>query len=462
MVALIKVLVLCVLVLGYSSSAWAIFSVSTHKNQAKANVEPYYIYPLLPKAKDKKFYKSKANLGQVYQWDNTPIGLRTPLLLIHGGSGEVKYAFRWDRFIKHTDRTFNQHYKIYLYRYDSKARIRDLSPRLEQSIRRLYRREGNRTIAVMCLSMGGNLIQASLTDPIVASLVDVVLAMGSPFHGSPLFSPDWFQYSLNATPLCPPARSFNAIGYKLYFKEHLNYQQDLKWDNMDSLIPDIGKFKALVPLGPKGDLRVTTEANQSLKAINVDNLNVKDKFITYAGYIPNSYLKPAPIRKIEDIITWPYHIIMVRVPILFGDTNSVLKFLNSEMANVKVNKKASHIKGVRQSYALNDGITPVSSAIYISNDGLRKNIITDEKSLMNVYPYIDVRVARVFKNVGHVSFLEGRPLRGNYFILDTLHKNDGRHSLFKWMQLDLLHNAKYYFTDANTDYIYLDDENINL
>ena len=433
------------------ANAYALFNINVHKTRSSQNNLAYYNYPLLPKAKDKKFYRQAANLGQVYQWDNTPIGNRNPLLLIHGGSGEGKYAFRWDRFINHTNADFNRHYKIYLYRYNSKARIRDLTPRLQQSLRRLYRRYGNKTIAVMCLSMGGNLIQAALTDSIVAALVDVVLSMGSPFHGSPLFSSDWFQYSLNDTPLCPPAKTLNAIGYKIYFKDHPNYLQDLKWDNMDSLIPDVGKFKAKVPLGPKGDLRVVSEANQTLKAINVESLVCKDKFITYAGYISNSYLRAKGIRIIENIITWPYHILMVRIPLLFGNTNSALKYLNSEMANVKVNNQASYINGIKQSYALNDGITPVSSAIYISNDGLKNCPLINEKALLKLNPYIDVRIARVFKNVGHVSFLEGNPIHGNKFVLDCLHKNQGHHTLFKWMQIDLMTNIKYYFSNAEIE-----------
>ena len=437
---IIRALILIILVANLNISC-ADCKISALKSKISQSDEPYYIYPLLPSAKDKEFYKSKPSLGQVYQWDNSPIGDRQPLLLIHGGAGEGKFAFNWEKFIRSTDKKFNSIFKIYLYRYDTKARIRDLTPRLEQSIRRLYRREGYRTISILCLSMGGNVIQASMTDPVVASLVNCILAMGSPFHGSPLFSQDWFKYSLNASPV----RGFNNIGYKLYFMGHPNYQQDLKWDNMDSLIPDIGKFKAKMPLGPKGDLRVVTETNQTLKAINVDDLNVKDKFITYAGYIYNPYLVPKPFRKLAFIISLPYYILTVRLPLMIGNSNAALRYLNREMSNIKVNRQSANIKDVRQSYALNDGITPVNSAIYISNDGLKNYPLTSQKSLKHVYPYIDVRLSRVFKNVGHTSFLSGRPIRGNYFVFDQLHKNEGHHSIFKWIQLDLSNNAKNYF-----------------
>jgi len=63
--------------------------------------------------------------------------------------------------------------------------------------------------------------------------------MATPFHGSPLFSPDWLQYSLYRGHYLATVRLLDSLDYNVYFHSHKNYQEDLKWDNSDGMLPTV-------------------------------------------------------------------------------------------------------------------------------------------------------------------------------------------------------------------------------
>jgi hypothetical protein len=398
-------------------------------------------YPLPPYGKQVLVKPVKA---EIFQLDKQPLRDRTPLLLVHGGAGESKPLCRWGKVIQRfsQDPGFNRKYKIFIYRYDSSANLRDSVPQFRQALLELHEAAGGRPLTILTLSMGGNLCQGALVDPDVDKVVDLVLAMGTPFHGSPLFSADWFQYSLTNSKLTPWSRPVHSLDLRLYFAVHKNYLEDLRWDNLDDVIPDVGRFKSKLPIAPRGVLTPARAANTELAAINTEGQLDKDKFITYGGYLLNPYLMTPGQRKLEKTILAPYRFVTVRVASQLGREHAALKLLNQEMSSMAVNPNGG-LTGPpsRQTFDLNDGITPLSSAMFLPPEVMKDYPILHEADLSRLRSATDVHLARVFKNIDHVTYLDGRPpRRGSPNLRDQLHPEQGQRPIIDWMLVDLMNH----------------------
>lgn len=411
---------------------------SSHSAGAGPSAPGAQDFSLPPAGQALKAPASKS--GEIYQLDSSPLLARKPLLLVHGGSGERKPLCRWGTVIDYlqSSESFRNRFKIYLYRYDSKKCLSETVPPLRHALERLSQACDGAPITVVALSMGGNLMQGALLDAKTDSLVEKVLAMGTPFHGSPLFSPDWFQYSLDRSKILPWARAVHGWDYRFFFQRHLNYLEDLKWDNADLLIPEVGKFHSLVPIGPRGDLTVRRDGNPMLAEINKASHRQKHKFITYAGYIHNPYLMPAWRRRLESTILAPYAFFRIRIMAHLGREHAALKWLNREMSQLHVNTRVTTADP--SAYKLNDGITPVNSAVWLPADVVSRCPVLDEAALKDLDELTDVRLARVFKHVDHVSFMDGKPPKGNDLLADEVHPEEGRKPLLEWVLSDIVND----------------------
>ncbi|HEY9868180.1 MAG TPA: hypothetical protein V6D08_03150, partial [Candidatus Obscuribacterales bacterium] len=90
-------------------------------------------------------------------------------------------------------------------------------------------------------------------------------------------------------------------------------------------------------------------------------------------------------------------------------------------------------------YALNDGITPVSSALYLSPEACKTHMLLHESDIRSLKPAIDVRKARVFRNINHITFVTGKPPhRGSPLVRDELNPEQPEQQIFDWMLADLL------------------------
>src|SRR5438094_5191553 len=121
-------------------------------------------------------------------------------------------------------------------------------------------------------------------------------------------------YSLDSSRLIPFARTLHWLDYRLYFSRHMNYLTDLKWDNLDGLIPTVGAFHGRTRLAPKGRLSPATDANPKLAEINRSGIVNKNKLIAYAGYLSNPYQKTGLAYQIDKngLAFWRW--LTVKVP----------------------------------------------------------------------------------------------------------------------------------------------------
>jgi PGAP1-like protein len=382
---------------------------------------------------------------KIYELDHDPLGSRSPFLMVHGLRGEYYPYFRWQKVAEKLAKSedFNSRYKIYLVRYSSLDRIDNVLPKFKEAINSLYIAGKERPIAMMALSMGGNISYEALTDPNIESKVRVLFTMGTPFHGSPLFCKDWMNYTVYKRLSWPWTRIDHNLALKLYFGKNPTLRQDLTWDNADETIPEVGGFWSKLPFGPSGKLTIADTINERLIKVNSRPTD-RQKLICYGGYIVNPYMTPGMKRYLESAFLYPLFLLSTSFPAHFAREHPVLDLLNRDITNIQVTKKVAKQAGTPYVYVLNDGITPVTSAIFLPPNVAREQYIARETDFEKVRGRVDVRQARVFRNVDHLTFIDGvRPVNTiinatSGVIRDELNPQDGQKDIFDWILGDIL------------------------
>mgnify|MGYP000101925953 CR=1 FL=1 len=414
---------------------------SSESNETQTLSSEYKLPPL-----DPKFLKKEAKGVEFYQYDKTPLGDRKPLLMVHGLRGEFQPYFRWQHVVGHITKDSGVHstYKVFLARYPTLTRVKTTVPAFRDQLTRLYNACGQKPITMVALSMGGNVAYEAMVVPEVSDKVKVLLAMGTMFHGSPLFSSDWMQYSIYKRLSWPWTRIDHSLALKLYFDRNENLLQDFAWDDIDGAVPIwAGKFKSRLLLGPKGELSSANSINTRLKELNETTTHVKNKVIAYGGYLLNPYLEPTALRYIENTATYPITFFTTKMPAHLAREHPALGLLNRDIAAVQINPDLKHSAKTPFFYALNDGITPISSALFLPEATMRSIYVVDEKNVAALIGKTDVKRARAFRNIDHLTFIDAkRPLGLSPKLKDELNPDAEEKHIFDWIRADLLHEGK--------------------
>jgi hypothetical protein len=296
----------------------------------------------------------------------------------------------------------------------------------------------HRPITIIALSLGGNLVYEGMLDKNTDSAIRLVLTLGTPFRGSPLFTRNWVQYSIYKNFAMPWTRVDHSLAFRFYFHHNPNLEKDLPWDNTDKGIPDVGRFYSLLPLGPKGNLTPANSENKYLAGVNERPFD-KKKLVTYSGYLINPYMKSESKRVAESTLLAPYTILSMKLPAHFAREHAVLKMLNCVIGSVVAAKPAISEAKTQCLYQLNDGITPVNSALFLPDEAFKTKAISSESSLSKIKGLADVKRARVFRNIDHLTYIDGiRPARGSSLLRDELNPDAGSKQIFGWMLADIL------------------------
>lgn len=409
----------------------------------------------LPLPPDAKKLKVRPTTVELFQHDEEPIGNRRPLLLLHGLNGEYKQGFRWERVVEEfqKDAAFRDSFKIYYARFDTYSLLASTKPEFKKAIRELYNYAGgNRPITIVALSLGGNLVQEAMEDIDVQHSIDKVITLGTPFHGSPLFCYDWMRYSLIKTHELPWERADLGVSYKLYFKHHPNLLADLRWDNSDHAIPNVGKFKTHIPFSIGGNLTPARMDNPRILKVNDEIRIDKSKFICYGGYLLTPYVTPHKMRAWRKAVGWPWWFVTCTVPYHMAFEHPVLRALNYEMGNMVIAEEGSAKPVLHTSrYSLNDGITPLVSALFLPTKALAAHPINREPDIKNIRSSIDVRRARAFRQIDHITFIDNyRPEGLSKSIRDELAPEMPARTVFDWMLTDLLDRGQSVATGAES------------
>jgi hypothetical protein len=268
--------------------------------------------------------------------------------------------------------------------------------------------------------------------------VKLLMTLGTPFHGSPLFSANWFQYGIYKSLPMPWTRLDRAIAYRLYFQRNASLLKDYSWDDSDQAIPNIGHFSSYLPFGPRGDLTVDGSLNKRLLSLADRNFD-KKKLVTYAGYLLNPYLKPKPERFIETRLLAPLTLFSIEVPAHLAREHAVLKMLNRQMTVVVTNAPTVRRAKTSYVYALNDGITPLASALFLAPKVCMTQSFASESDIARIKAMTDVGTARIFRNIDHLTFIDGSRSKFDTpkTLVDELNPEAQKRDIFSWMLADI-------------------------
>jgi hypothetical protein len=400
--------------------------------------------PAWPMPPSVKLLKKRPHGVEVYQYDNSPIGNRQPLVMVHGLLGEYWDCFRWKKLVSHlqSDPEFSKRFKVVFLRYDSKLPLNDVVPAFKKAALEVSNAFHGQPLNMVALSMGGNLLPFSMTDAKFDERIKSVMTMGTPFHGSPLFTSNWMEYSMLRHYRSPISRLDTALPYRLYFNRHKNLLSDLHWDNSDAMIPDVGDFRYFFPVAARGTLSPSSTANTAVAKLNESLAVDKSKFTVYGGYLMNEFAMTKGPNEFASILKIPYRFTFTLVPEHFGREHPVLRALNQHIARAIVSSPQDlKAEGVRFAYGLNDGIAPITSTLFLPNSALAGLAPTDANAA-SLAKLVDVKRARLFRNIDHLTFIDDyHPLRASAELRDQFAPDLPARGIFDWIKGDLMETA---------------------
>lgn len=202
-------------------------------------------------------------------YDNTPLGDRIPLILVHGIGASESTLYNWERFLDYAEneKPFMGRYKIYLYHYDSSRSVPDISRNLRQTLQGFIGGLGGRKIKILAYSEGGLLTRNAMQDDYIDRHTEEVITIATPFHGSPLANPEWLRQQIKTESPFSLVRIGQRLAYNITGRLYPSFKEDFHWDNFDGAIP-AEQYSRHYPGGAKTDYALAR----------------KEKFVTYGSY----------------------------------------------------------------------------------------------------------------------------------------------------------------------------------
>lgn len=407
----------------------------------------------------------QTGVGHIAAYQQNELDDRQPLILVHGiGGADGSRYYKWDEFLAFADdhAAFKKRYKVYLFIYDSSHSVSALSRELHHDLRALIEESGNRKVRVVAYSEGGLLVRNALQDPWLDAHIDKVIAIATPFHGSPLASPAWIKRELEDESVFNPVRMGHRFAYWVTRMKFPFFESDFGWDNFDGALLHDPFAKA--------------------NSINHNYiLAKKDNFITYGSYfgvegdmaddLPGvlGVEKPLPEEenKLSNIFSKNFLFTLVnktmagltRVvkpgkekPMDVGSAEAVEDLATAErhvyaaVAVAEENRQAAHtVRNVvtpqmLSMMAYNDGISPISSTLWLGRytpefEDLKNPVSKAWEALKSLK---GKQVARLFPGLDHRNWMDNETRTATNKVTDLLNPEEPPKTVFEWILHDLM------------------------
>lgn len=343
--------------------------------------------------------------------DQTPLGGRTPLILIHGNNSEKEKDFRWGNFLKkfRKDSEFSGKYKVYTFRWDSTKSNLDngiaLGYAIDSSIEL-----ANEKITFLAHSRGGLVARYFMNRYTIKSgryagklggeRVKYLVTLATPHRGSPGADPIWVKFSLDYNFSSPLAKVLSVIYFSdVWFKKSIWDQHThpyLVWDDArdelsnDTICWDSSLFgdEFCSPFMVNPDLLFLNEEDRYLR-----------KIITYGG---NNFEKGWTVAEITDD------------PLFLVSEHRKLDLASLLLAYMPIVPTGYPTKVIREKYRpfqANDGMVPLASALFLKpkSGGLFKakidgGISYDRDALAKLVMARETII--ISEKVDHLEFLD--------------------------------------------------------
>lgn len=371
------------------------------------------------------------HLNRLYAFDKYPLRDRVPVILVPGRAQEFQHGSWWQKFRDASlrDPDFRDHYKLYLYLYNSGDELQVQSVELVQGIRKVFTPlPPERQLVFVSYSLGGNIVRQAMADPGVAGRTRCVLGLAVPYHGSPVFNPEWFTRYVKRF---SPFRIFwDQLFYHTYMSDKVNLIRHLRWDNFDGSLPNFDEESR------------DSHWQEGLMTYREDAYirEFKKKLTVYAGYLENEFthaeedpdsaaLPRVLLHKTAQI---PRKLLGSILPDYGISSHSALTYTNEQIARLAtMTQQFPKGQNIRL-YQYNDGVIPLSSMLYLP---ARK--ASYDGPLPTLLDAMDIHKARVFKNIDHLDIGEYRADRDRLKVPDLLQPYEGRRTPIEWVLYDL-------------------------
>jgi hypothetical protein len=349
------------------------------------------------------FYRKKQHLNHLYTVDTTAQKQRQAVFIVPGRAQERQSNPWWGKLIKalNKDPQLQERYKFYLFLYDSTEDLPVLSWEFANDLTFFTSHQANRKpVVILSYSLGGLVVRdALLSEPQLLKEVQTIFGMAVPYHGSPLFDPEWFEVYMRH--FSPIRQQLDKLTYRVYLSSKSNLVRDMGWRNFDNSLP---VFTPSRRIKQGGAIAGTTKpAFSSPLAQNLERIKTfQNKLIVYASYLPNPYIqenKPNYLATAsKEVLALPKEIIGSVIPFYGLTVHAVMQYMNRQLANLPIYSPEAQQPQFNHLYKYNDGVIPLSSMLYLPN---RATPYTEDlNGLAQAYQGCALRV---FKQADHVD-----------------------------------------------------------
>ena len=370
--------------------------------------------------------RQRKNLNHIYSFDNTPLGDRTPLILLPGRAEEYQQNAWWDMFNKDMRKSpiLMARYKPYVYIYNSKDK---LNVQVQRFVESYELGAFNRPSVWVSYSLGGVIAREAFLHPTVLPKVHTHIAIAVPFHGSPIFNTEWFSQYLQPRHHSPIRKWSDRFLYRLYLFDKTNLLEGLRWNNFDGSLPNFGPDKT--PEKPVAVYKPFWDNPQR-------TAQFKQRTIAYASYLDNPYTgrpldNQSVLASAEKLTRYLLNSIL---PFDFISVHNVVSYTNLQLSNLPTDQPGSTKPTNYHLYRYNDGVVPVSSALFLPG---RPDQPYNEQ-LLELIQLADVPKVRVFKNWDHMEIGEYFAWNRKTALKDIAHPNEEAKTPNAWVFNDLL------------------------
>jgi pimeloyl-ACP methyl ester carboxylesterase len=404
-------------------------------------------------------------------------GNKTPLILIHGIAAEDDKYYHWARFLEFADQnpSFQKRFNVLLFRYDSTQSVPELSIKLQKALKAFIQETGGKQFRILAYSEGGLLTRNALQDPFINAHTEKVITVATPFHGSPLASPEWFKQQLTHDSILSPVRMTNRISYWVAKKKFPSFESDFKWDNFDQAMKE-----------PSAVGNRSQKQQQDAKAYATAYSN---KFITYGSYFgvdidPDQKLPKAlgiqetlPVEKPQLRNPFSKHFMfslvrnnISKMPLEYlpwnwnkkegtpvSPTTALVKSLPAPHAAAQTSEDPVSLAAVASTQkaprsrdgfsqdmiplmVYNDGISPITSSLWLGRftPDIQQSNNPSNRLLQALKNLKGKPAARLFAGLDHRDWMDGSTRINSARVKDMLHPEEPSKTAFEWFIYDLM------------------------
>jgi hypothetical protein len=359
--------------------------------------------------------------------DASPQEGRIPLILVHGINPDAGKEYNWQGFLNlvRKDPAFQSRFKTYLFVYDPAKAIRVNGKLLQADLIDFHKRNAStEPFRFAALSLGGMIVREALADNDLWQQTQRVVAISVPFHGTPLASKPWMHLCFKEASVLNPVRHFDDLAYSVAERQFPHFEKDYCWDNFDGNMPESVARQQTCPV-PVSPHPPQEEAR---------------KYTVYAGFYGSSTDQRQWLRK-QLGLPADKKPADTKQPML--NRHMMFSLVQPCLSALPVVKAAS--KGMVSVEAFNDGISPISSQLWLgrfARRGREGQPVPQERLWQSVLAMRNSENARLFDGLDHRDWLEGQTrYNGNGGKLqDWLHPDAPARNMFEWIKFDLMRN----------------------